>query len=252
MKLDIINLDGKTTGNIELSPLVFGLPERKDLLHRVVNWQRAAKRQGSAQTQIRSEVSRTGKKLYRQKGTGGARHGAKTSNIFVGGATQFGPRARDFSFSLNKKVRLLAIKTALSVKASGSNLVVLNEAATKTHKTKDLAKQLNAMGLDKATFVIDSVNENFDKASRNLPHVKVIPTEGINVYDILRREKLVLTEAAVKLLEAKLIATQKGEDTAKPARKSAQKVAKTSTKSASTTKKAAPKKSAAKTEEASA
>lgn len=207
MKMDIINLDGKNVGSLDLADSVFGLAERKDLLHRVVTWQLAHARQGSANTKCRGEISRTSAKLYRQKGTGNARHGSKRSNIFVGGATQFGPKPRDFGFSLNKKIRTLALKTALSSKLARKEVVVIDKAATKTHKTKDLAAQLAKLDLQSATFIVDSYDDNFDKASRNLPHIKVMPTEGANVYDILRQDKLVLTEEAVKLLEVRLVGT---------------------------------------------
>lgn len=204
MKLDILNLDGKKVGDIELAASVFELPERKDLLHRAVNWQLANARQGSANTKHRSDVNRTTKKLYRQKGTGGARHGSKRANIFVGGATQFGPKPKDWSHNLNRKVRQLAVKVALSVKAARQELIVLDEAKLNSHKTKDLSEKLQKMDALSATFVVDSLETNFDRASSNLPHVKVLPTEGLNVYDILRHPKLVLTQDAVKMIEARL------------------------------------------------
>jgi large subunit ribosomal protein L4 len=204
MKLDILSLEGKKVGDVTLSAEVFGRPQRVDLLHRVVNWQLASARQGSAHTKVRSEINRTKSKWFRQKGTGRARHGARTANIFVGGATQFGPRAKDWSFSLNKKVRRLALKTALSTKAADKQLIIVDEAKLKSHKTQDLAAKLAKLGLTNATFIVESFDENFDRASRNLPHVKVLPTEGANVYDILHQEKLVLTQEALKLLEAKL------------------------------------------------
>lgn len=209
MKLDVISLDGAKKGDITLNADVFGLEPRKDLLQRVVVWQLAKMRGGNAHTQVRSEVSRTTKKLYRQKGTGGARHGSRRANIFVGGAAQFGPRAKDWSFSLNKKVRTLALKTALSTKAAEKQLTVVDSVELKTHKTKDLAVQLEKSGLTNATFVVDAMNDNFDRATRNLPFVKVLPTEGVNVYDILRQDKLVLTENAVKMLETRFTAEKK-------------------------------------------
>lgn len=203
MKLNIISLDGAKKGDITLSADVFGLEPRKDLLQRAVVWQLAKMRGGNAHTQVRGEVSRTTKKMYRQKGTGGARHGSRRSNIFVGGAAQFGPRAKSWAFSLNKKVRTLAIKTALSTKAAEKQLVVVDNVELKSHKTKDLMASLEKSGMTNATFVVDAMNDNFDRASRNLPFVKVLPTEGVNVYDILRQEKLVLTENAVKMIETR-------------------------------------------------
>ncbi len=205
MKFDVINLDGKSVGDISLSEAVFGLEERKDLLHRVVNWQLAKYRQGSAKTQVRSEVSRTKAKWFKQKGTGRARHGARTANLFVGGATQFGPRPKDWSFSLNKKVRILALKTALSSKAGRKDLIIIDEAKLKSHKTKELAAKLEKLNASHATFIVDSVDSNFELATRNLPHIKVLPSEGANVYDILHKDKLVITQEAVKMLEGRLV-----------------------------------------------
>lgn len=220
MQFDVVKLDGSKAGTVELPADTFELPARKDLLHRAVVWQLAAKRQGSASTLTRGEINRTGKKFVRQKGSGGARHSSKRVGLFRGGATVFGPKPRSFAISLNKKLRSLAVKTALSVKAAEKQLVVLDEAATKTHKTKDLAVQLNKLELTNALFIVDSINENFDRASRNLPHIKVVPTEGANVYDILRADKLVVTKAAVPMLQAKLSAS-KEEASAPAAKKSA-------------------------------
>lgn len=225
MKLDVLNLDGKATGSVDLNDAVFGLTARKDLLHRVVNWQLAKARGGHASTQTRSEVSRTGAKPFRQKGTGNARHGSKRSNIFVGGSVAFGPKPRDFSFSLTKKVRKLALKTALSAKAESKDLIIIDEAALKTHKTKDLASKLANMNASNATFIVDSIDANFDKASRNLPFIKVLPTEGANVYDILHQNKLVLTKAAAQMLEQRLLNDDKPAAVAKPAKKASAKPA---------------------------
>lgn len=204
MKLDIVNLEGKNVGSVELPADVFGLEVRKDLLHRAVNWQLAKRRVGTASTLTRAEVSRTGKKLHRQKGTGGARHGSRRVNIFVGGGIVFGPKPRSFATDLTKKVRALALKTALSAKAKSGSVIVLDEAKTKTHKTKDLAAALLKLNASNACFIVGSVDDNFDKASRNLPHVRVLPTTGANVYDILRAEKLVITKEALPLLQARL------------------------------------------------
>lgn len=219
MNVDIISLDGKKTGSVDLSADLFGREVRKDLLSRAVNWQLAAARVGLAFTKTRGEINRTKKKMYRQKGTGGARHGARTANIFVGGGVVFGPRGRDFAHNLTKKVRQLALKTAFSSKAQSGDLIVISEAAMANHKTKDLAAKLAKMGASNATFIVDAMEANFEKASRNLPHVKVLPTEGANVYDILRGTKLVITENAVKMLEARLQGTAKAGTDAKPAAK---------------------------------
>lgn len=204
MKLDVISLEGKKGGSIELSAEIFGVDVRKDLLHRAVLWQQARWRAGTADTQGRSEVSASRKKIYRQKGTGGARHGSKNANIFRGGGVVFGPTPRSFAFNMPKKVRALALKTALSAKAKEGKIVVLEEAVAKTHKTKELAAQLSSLELNKALFVVDALDENFDKASRNIPHVTVVPTEGVNVYNILKADKLVITKNAVPMLEASL------------------------------------------------
>lgn len=202
MKLDVFTLEGKKDGSVELSKDIFGAEVRKDLLHRVVLWQQAKRRAGTASTLTRAEVSRTGKKFVRQKGSGGARHGSRRVNLFKGGGVAFGPSPRSFAFNLPKKVRALALKSALSSKAAAGKLVVLSEAKTKTHKTKELAAQLKALELNSALFVVDSMDENFDRASRNIPHVSVVPTQGINVFNILKADKLVVTKAAVPMLEA--------------------------------------------------
>ncbi|MCP5405366.1 MAG: 50S ribosomal protein L4 [Pseudomonadaceae bacterium] len=224
MNFDILSLDGKKTGSMELSADVFGREVRKDLLARAVTWQLAAARAGLAFTKTRGEINRTKKKVYRQKGTGGARHGAKTANIFVGGGVVFGPRGREFAHNLTKKVRQLALKTAFSSKAQAGDLIILSDIATKSHKTKDLASQLEKLGASRATFIVDANDANFEKASRNLPFIKVLPTEGANVYDILRYTKLVMTENAVKMLEARL--SGEGSTDAKPAKEPKAKAAK--------------------------
>lgn len=203
MKLDIITLDGKKEGSVELSRDIFGLEVRKDLLHRAVLWQQARWRAGTASTLSRGEIARTGKKMKAQKG-GGARHGSRRSNIFVGGGVAFGPSPRSFAFDMPKKVRALALKTALSAKALAGDIVILSEAATTSHKTKDMAAALNKLDLTSALFVVDSVDGNFDKATRNIPHVSVVPTEGVNVFNILKAKKLVLTKAALPMVEAAL------------------------------------------------
>jgi large subunit ribosomal protein L4 len=214
MNFDILTLAGKKTGSVELNPAVFGVEIRKDLLARAVTWQRDAKRAGLANTKTRGEIDRSKKKLYGQKKTGGARHGAKSPSLFVGGGVVFGPRPRDFTSSLPKGVRDAALRSALSSKATTQNLVVIDEAAMANPKTKTLATQLASMGLSNATFIVDALETNFDMASRNLPHIKVIPTCGANVLDILKREKLVLTKHAVELLTARLLKADKAESKA--------------------------------------
>jgi large subunit ribosomal protein L4 len=210
MNFDIISLDGKKTGSLELPTSVFGLEVRTDLLARAVNWQLANNREWLAHTKTRGEIDRSKKKHGPQKKSGNARHGARSSNIFVGGGVVHGPRNRTTTNSLPKQVRALAIKTALSSKASTSNLIVVDEAALSAPKTKQLHAQLAKLNALNATFIVDSFETNFDLASRNLPHVKVIPTAGANVYDILQRDKLVLTSKAVQMLVARL----SGEETA--------------------------------------
>lgn len=232
MNFDIITLDGKKTGTVTLPESVFGVEVRTDLLARAVNWQMANSREWLASTKTRGEIDRSKKKHGPQKKSGNARHGARSSNIFVGGGASHGPRPRTTTNSLPKQVRILALKTALSSKAAGSNLIIVDEASLSTHKTKQLALQLGKMNALNATFIVDSFEGNFDKATRNLPHVKVLPTTGANVYDILHREKLVLTSKAVDLLVARLnadsaepkakrVKAAKPEAAAKPAKKAA-------------------------------
>ena len=223
--IDILSLDGKKTGSLELAADLFGLEVRKDLLARAVAYQQAAQRAGLAHVKTRGEINRSHAKWFRQKGTGRARHGARTPSLFVGGGVAFGPRGRDFAHSLTKKVRQLALRTAFSSKAQSGDLIVISEASLSGHKTKDLAKKLTVLGATKATFIVDAVDGNFEKASRNLPFVKVLPTEGANVYDILHAPKLVLTENAVKLLAARL-AGEKSAKATKTTAKSAKAEAK--------------------------
>ena len=205
MKATIKNLNNETVGEIDLSDDVFGLPSRTDLLARMVNWQLAKRRAGTHKTKTISEISGTGKKPYRQKGTGRARQGSMRSAQFRGGATIFGPVVRSHEHDLTKKVRKLALKTALSTKAAEGKLLVLDAASAETHKTKDLAARLATLGLSSALIIDGSnLNENFARASRNIPLIDVLPEQGANVYDILRRDTLVLTRNAVEQLEARL------------------------------------------------
>ena len=205
MKLDVITLDGGKAGTIELDEALFGLEPRADILHRVVRWQRAKAQAGTHSTLGKSEVSYSTKKIYRQKGTGGARHGSKKAPIFRHGGIYKGPIPRSHAHDLTKKFRALGLKHALSAKAKAGELVVLDAAEIKDAKTSVLAKQVNALGWKRA-LIIDgaAVNEEFARAARNLANLDVLPSMGANVYDILRSDTLVLTKAAVEALEARL------------------------------------------------
>jgi large subunit ribosomal protein L4 len=203
MKADIHTIEAKTAGSIELADHIFGLEPRADLIHRVIQWQLNKRQQGTHQAKSRGEISRTTKKLGPQKGSGGARHGSRKSGIFVGGGKAFGPRFRSHETSLNKKIRALGLRHAISSKAKDQSLVIL-DAASSDGKTKTLIKAFEQLGLANA-LIIDgaAVNESFAKAARSIPNIDVLPIQGINVYDILRRKKLVLTKAAVEALEAR-------------------------------------------------
>lgn len=204
MKLDVIKLDGGKAGDIELSEELFGLEPRADILHRVVRWQRAAAQAGTHKVKTRSETSYSTKKMYRQKGTGGARHGDKNAPIFRHGGIYKGPTPRSHAHDLPKKFRKLGLRHALSAKAKAGELVVI-EAAESEGKTAALAKQVKNLGWKRA-LVIDgaSVNEGFARAARNIEGLDVLPTMGANVYDILKRDTLVITKAGVEALEARL------------------------------------------------
>ena len=205
MKASVITLDNAPAGEIELDEQVFGLPVRKDILARMVNWQLAKRRAGTHKTKGISDISGTTKKPYSQKGTGNARQGSLRSPQFRGGATIFGPVVRSHAHDLTKKVRKLALKTALSSKVKDGKLIVWNGTAGASGKTKDLTAKLKSLGL-KSVLVIDgpAVDEKFALAARNIPNVDVLPQQGANVYDILRRDTLVLTKAAVAKLEERL------------------------------------------------
>ena len=205
MKLQVTTLENKKAGEIELDEGVFGLPARKDILARVVNWQLAKRRAGTHKVKGRGEVKGSTRKIFRQKGTGNARMGNVRTPIRRGGGVTFGPVVRDHAISLNKKVRKLGLKTALSAKAAEGKLVVLESAAVESGKTAALAKSLGELGWN-SVLLIDGaeVNENFARAARNIPLVDVLPQQGANVYDILRRDTLVLTKDAVAALEARL------------------------------------------------
>ncbi len=204
MKLDVRTLDNGAAGSIDLSDDVFGLEPRKDILHRMVVYQLAKRQQGTHKAKERNEVRATGKKFVRQKGSGGARHGDKKAPQFRGGGKAHGPRARSHAIALPKKVRALALRHALSAKASANELVVIDGAKAEDAKTKALRARFDALGLNDALIVDAELDEGFARAARNIPNVDVLPVVGANVYDILRRGKLVLTKAAVEGLEARL------------------------------------------------
>jgi large subunit ribosomal protein L4 len=204
MELKVTTIDGKAAGSLTVSDAIFGLEPRADLIHRCVNWQLAKRRAGTHAVKNRADISRTGKKLHAQKGTGGARHGSARVNIFRGGGRAFGPVVRSHEIGLPKKVRALALRHALSAKAKDGGIIVLDKASVKDGKTKALQTRLEKLGLANALIVDGAeVEANFMAAARNIPNVDVLPVQGINVYDILRRHTLVLTKAAVDALEAR-------------------------------------------------
>lgn len=204
MKLNVIKLDSDEAGSITLNDEVFGLEPRKDILHRMVIYQLAKRQAGTHKTKTRAEVKATSKKMYRQKGTGGARHGNKAAPQFRGGGTAHGPRPRSHAIDLPKKVRRLALKHALSAKCAANELIILENATIAEGRTKELVSAFGKLGWKNVLIVDQAVEENFGRAARNIPNVDVLPVIGANVYDILRREKLVLTRAAVEGLEARL------------------------------------------------
>jgi large subunit ribosomal protein L4 len=204
MKLDVTTFDGGTAGSVDLSDEIFGLEPRQDLIQRYVLWQLAKRQAGTHKTKGRAEIWRTGKKLYKQKGSGNARHGSARVPQFRGGGRAFGPVVRSHAHDLPKKVRALALRHALSAKFRDNNIVVVDQAIAVDPKTKGLRERFGKLGFE-SVLVIDGaeVNVNFALAARNIPNVDVLPIQGINVYDIIRREKLVLTKAAVDALEAR-------------------------------------------------
>jgi large subunit ribosomal protein L4 len=204
MQVEIKTLDGAAAGTIELKDEIFALPARKDILFRVINWQLANRRAPARAAKERSDVQMTGKKMYRQKGNGAARHGNKAAPQFRKGGKAHGPRARTFEESLNKKVRALGLKTALSVKHAEGKLIVVDTLALAEAKTKALLAKLGNLGVKNGLFIDgDAVDSNFKLACANLYKVDVLPTIGANVYDILNHDTLVLTKAAVEKLEAR-------------------------------------------------
>lgn len=204
MKTKVLNLDNKSAGEVELKDAIFGLEPRADLIQRVVVWQLAKRRSGQHKILTRAEVNRTKKKVYAQKGTGQARHGARSAPLFVGGAKAMGPVAHSHEFDLPKKVRALGLRHALSSKAKSGSIVVLEDAKAKAIKTGDLAKRFDKLGLQSALVVDGEFDKNFELSARNLSQVALLPASGLNVYDIIRRDKLVLTKAALAAIEERL------------------------------------------------
>jgi large subunit ribosomal protein L4 len=205
MKIDVKTLDAGAAGSLDLSDEIFGIAEiRNDILQRMVKYQLAKRRAGTHKTQSRGEVSVTRKKFYKQKGTGGARHGSRNAPIFVGGGHAHNILPRDHSHSLTKKVRAMAFKHALSAKAGAQQLIVIDDAKLDAPKTADLRKKLDKLGVKNALIIGGpELDENFARAARNLPNLDVLPAQGLNVYDMLRRQHLVLTRAAVDAINAR-------------------------------------------------
>jgi large subunit ribosomal protein L4 len=204
MQANAITLAGESAGTVELDDAIFGLEPRADILHRVVRWQRAKAQQGTHSTLGKSEVSYSTKKIYRQKGTGGARHGSKKAPIFRHGGVYKGPQPRSHAHDLTKKFRRLGLMHALSAKAKAGELVVIDAAQIAEMKTRALAKQLDSLGWKRALIIDAAVDEGFARVARNIETLDVLPAIGANVYDILRRDTLVLTKAGVEALEARL------------------------------------------------
>jgi large subunit ribosomal protein L4 len=205
MELAITTLDGEAKGSVNLSDAVFGLEPRPDLIQRCIVWQLAKRRAGTHAVKNRADINRTGKKLYKQKGTGGARHGSRRANLFRGGGRSFGPVVRSHAIGLPKKVRVLALKHALSSKARDGGIIIIEDAKLAESKTKALKSRFAKLGLANALIVDGTeIDNGFRLATRNIPNIDLLPIQGINVYDILRRNTLVLTRAALEALEARL------------------------------------------------
>jgi large subunit ribosomal protein L4 len=204
MELKVTSLDGKKAGSVTVSDAIFGLEPRTDIIHRCVVWQLAKRQRGTHEVKNRADIHRTGKKMYRQKGTGSARHGSARVNLFRGGGRSFGPHTRSHEIGLPKKVRALALKHALSAKAKDDGIIVIEALSVIEAKTKALTKHFERLGLFNA-LIIDGaeLEANVRAAARNIPNIDVLPVAGINVYDVMRRRKLVLTKAAVDALEAR-------------------------------------------------
>ena len=204
MDIKVTTLDGNEAGSIALKDEIFGLEPRADILHRMVQWQLLKRQAGTHKTKGRSEINRTKKKMYKQKGTGGARHGSRRPGIFIGGGKAFGPVVRSHAIDLPKKIRALALRHALSSKAKSSDIIILDSVELKEPKTKGLKTRFEKLGLENALIVDGTeLNKNFTLAARSIINIDVLPIQGINVYDILRRKTLVLTRAAVEALEAR-------------------------------------------------
>jgi large subunit ribosomal protein L4 len=204
MKAKVLTLDAADAGEIELNDAIFGLEPRADLMHRVVVWQLARRRAGTHKTKTRGEVNRTTKKVYRQKGTGSARHGARSAPLYVGGGKAMAPVVRSHAYDLPKKVRTMALKHALSAKAKDSKLVILDAAQVDQVKTNAVAKKLGKLA-DGHMLVVDGMfDQKFALSARNLDRVSLLPADGLNVYDVLRRDTLIVTRSALKAIEERL------------------------------------------------
>ncbi len=204
MELKVTGLDGKESGSVTVSDEIFGLQPRTDIIHRCVVWQLAKRRRGTHEVKNRADIHRTGKKMYAQKGTGGARHGSARVNLFRGGGRSFGPHTRSHEIGLPKKVRALALKHALSAKAKDNGIIVIDALSVKDAKTKELRSRIEKLGLSNALFIDGAeIAANVRNAARNIPNIDLLPVVGINVYDVMRRKTLVLTKAAIDALEAR-------------------------------------------------
>jgi large subunit ribosomal protein L4 len=204
MKAKVLTLDAGDAGEIDLSDDIFGLEPRADLIHRVIVWQLAKRRAGTHKTKTRGEVNRTTKKVYRQKGSGSARHGARSAPLYVGGGKAMAPVVRSHEFDMPKKVRAAALRHALSAKAKDSKLVVLDSAALDQVKTNALAKRLGKLGEGHILVVDGAFDEKFEKSARNIAKVSLLPVDGLNVYDVLRRDTLIVTKLGIKAIEERL------------------------------------------------
>ena len=205
MNINVIDISSKASGTTNLSDAIFGLEPRKDILHRTVVYQLAKKRAGTHKVKNRAEITATTKKMYKQKGTGSARHGSKKVPQFRGGGRAFGPHPRDHSIKLTKKFRKLALKHALSSKLKDGNIVILSEAKLSKPKTSLLVKNLQKLAVDSALFIdAKEFDKNFELATMNIPNIDILPVQGINVYDMLKRDKLFITKAALKEIEGRL------------------------------------------------
>jgi large subunit ribosomal protein L4 len=204
MELKVTSLDGEKSGSVTVSDEIFGLEPRADIIHRCVIWQLAKRQRGTHEVKNRADIHRTGKKMYAQKGTGGARHGSARVNLFRGGGRSFGPHTRSHEIGLPKKVRALALKHALSAKAKDDGIIVIDTLNMKEAKTKELLGHFEKLGLSNALLIDGAqVEASILTAVRNIPNIDVLPVVGINVYDVMRRKTLVLTKAAIDALEAR-------------------------------------------------